>query len=115
MAKTWAKQFYKSKQWQQCRESYIAKVHGLCERCNEKGIITPGKIVHHTVYLSPENINNPEISLNHELLEYLCQNHHNSEHHGESEVLVEGLMFDREGNLIQINGGFDNERNNTEL
>ena len=46
MAQDYAKKFYRSKAWQQCRESYISKVHGLCERCQSKGKITPGYIVH---------------------------------------------------------------------
>ena len=31
--KPWAKQFYNSKEWQACREAYIASKQGLCERC----------------------------------------------------------------------------------
>ncbi|GBF73223.1 hypothetical protein PA598K_01508 [Paenibacillus sp. 598K] len=95
--KPWAKSFYNSTAWKRCRESYIKTVHGLCERCG-----APGKIVHHKVYLTPQNIDNPAISLNHELLEYVCQDDHNREHHGSHEPLVEdGLMFDEHGDLIQ--------------
>lgn len=98
--KPWAKKFYNSTAWKTCRLSYIAKVFGLCERCGK-----PGKIVHHTVYLTPYNINDPDVSLNHALLEYVCQDCHNGEHHGSSEEVVgEGLMFDSEGNLIQKGG-----------
>lgn len=98
--KPWARKFYNSKAWRLCREDYIKLVHDLCERCGESG-----KIVHHKVYLTPQNINDPSISLNHDLLEYLCQSCHNTEHHGSVEPIVaEGLMFDEEGNLIQIGG-----------
>lgn len=95
--KPWAKKFYASKAWKMCRLSYIDKVFGQCERCGK-----PGKIVHHTVYLTPENINDPYTSLNHELLEYVCQDCHNGEHHGSAEEVVEeGLMFDAYGNLVE--------------
>lgn len=94
--KPWAKKFYNSKAWKECRASYIVRVHGLCERCSK-----PGKIVHHKKYLTPYNINDPNISLNHNNLEYLCQDCHNDEHHGEGEVVGRGLMFDEEGNLVQ--------------
>jgi len=96
--KPWARRFYNSKAWKLCRESYISKVFGLCERCGK-----PGKIVHHKVYLTPLNIDIPDVSLNHELLEYLCQDCHNKEHHGSAEPLVrEGLMFDEYGNLVEV-------------
>jgi 5-methylcytosine-specific restriction endonuclease McrA len=102
MAKEWAKAFYDSKAWQQVRELKIQLVHGLCERCLKKGIIKPGKIVHHTVELTPENINNPEIALNIDLLEYDCQDCHNREHHGnDEEVVREGLMFNEYGDLVR--------------
>lgn len=94
--KPWARKFYNSAAWKKCRLSYIAKVHGLCERCG-----MPGKIVHHKKYLTPQNINDPSVSLNHEKLEYLCQDCHNGEHFGSGETAVsDGFTFDSDGNLI---------------
>lgn len=102
MAKEWAKKFYNSKSWQQCREGYIQSVQGLCERCLEKNKLTPGYIVHHKEPLTPMNINDPAVSLNWELLEYVCQDCHNKEHHGNDyEVIREGLMFNEYGDLIE--------------
>lgn len=79
MAKEWAKAFYKSKAWRKCRAAYIAHRQsidgGICEVCREK----VGYIVHHTVVLTPENINNPDISLNHNLLRYDCKDCHDRE------------------------------------
>ncbi|MFP3666561.1 HNH endonuclease [Priestia sp. SIMBA_032] len=97
MAKEWAKPFYNSSAWKKCRKSYIVSVFNLCERCGEIG-----KILHHKEYLTPENINNPEVSLNHELLEYLCQECHNREHHERFGVVQYGLKFDENGELIQV-------------
>ena len=97
MAKDWAKPFYKSRAWQQCRDRYISKVHGLCERCQG-----PGLIVHHKEYLTPDNINDPNVTLNGDLLEYLCQACHNAEHHGNGEgVTAEGLTFNEQGELVR--------------
>lgn len=91
-----AKRFYKSTAWKKCRESYINRVHGLCERCGK-----PGKIVHHKTYIDSYNINNPNITLNHSNLEYLCQDCHNREHFEKYSPVREGFMFDDEGNLIK--------------
>ncbi|MDQ1233338.1 5-methylcytosine-specific restriction protein A [Paenibacillus sp. SORGH_AS306] len=94
--KEFAKKFYKSKAWEKCRQSYIVSVHGLCEICG-----APGKIVHHKIYLTPENINNSMITLNHSNLQLHCQTCHNQEHHGNKEALEKGLIFDNYGNLIK--------------
>ena len=88
-----AKHFYNSKAWKQCRLSYIASVHGLCERCS-----AGGKIVHHKIYLNEFNIDDPHISLGHENLELLCQDCHNDEHMGRK-ALAKGLRFDENGDV----------------
>lgn len=79
MARAFAEKFYHSAAWKHCRESYIAyRVSidgGLCETCHER----LGKIVHHKIWLDESNINNPEITLNHEHLKYDCQPCHNRE------------------------------------
>ncbi|MFC3883763.1 HNH endonuclease [Bacillus songklensis] len=95
--KDYARKFYKSAAWRKCRDAYFLSQHGLCERCSD-----PGLIVHHKIYISPENINDPSITLNPKNLELLCQTCHNQEHHGKSEVVRNGLRFDENGNLISI-------------
>ena len=94
MAKDWAKAFYKSAAWQKCRSAYIQSVFGLCEKCGR-----PGWIVHHKEKLTPVNINNPDITLNWDRLEYLCIDCHNRVHGGAS--TADGLMFDERGDLVQ--------------
>jgi len=96
MAKDFAKNFYRSSAWKKCRASFIISKHGLCERCNCKA----GTIVHHKIYLTPENINDPNITLSWKNLEVLCQDCHNEEHHG-TDATADGLTFDEDGNLIQ--------------
>jgi hypothetical protein len=70
MAQEFAKAFYNSKAWKECREGFIQSVFGLCKnfnKCHRHGII-----VHHTERLTRENINDPYITLNWDKLEYLC-------------------------------------------
>ncbi len=81
--KPWAEAFYKSQQWKACRASYMKRVGGVCERCWEKGRIRPAVIVHHKVYITPENIRDPSVTLNHANLEALCRECHEAEHRHE--------------------------------
>lgn len=105
MAKEYAKAFYRSKAWIKCRNSYIQLVGGLCERCSSKGKIVPGYIVHHKKHLSPNNINDPNVTLNYDNLEYLCLDCHNEHHKWGSDkdnsVTVKGLKFNEKGELVQ--------------
>ena len=73
-------QFYKTKAWQDCRNAYIKKVGGLCEKCLKKGLIVPAEIVHHKIHLNAENVSDPSISLNPANLEALCRTCHGIEH-----------------------------------
>ena len=103
MAKEWAKSFYSSKEWKECRVAYIDMVDGMCERCLEKEKVNPGYIVHHKNHLTPDNINDPEVTLNFDELEYLCLDCHNEEHGvgSSKEVTREGLIFNKHGELVE--------------
>jgi 5-methylcytosine-specific restriction endonuclease McrA len=80
--KEFAERFYKSKAWQSCRKGYIKSVGGLCERCLSQGKIVPGVIVHHKIYITPDNIHCPEIVMDWGNLELLCRECHEKEHRG---------------------------------
>ena len=84
MAKEYAKSFYKSDKWLQCKMSFIAERRaidgGLCQRCRKRY----GYIVHHRQHITPENITDPMVTLSHTNLEYLCQECHNKEHFGDA-------------------------------
>ena len=55
----------------------------MCERCYAAGKIVPGTQVHHRIRLTPQNIGKPEITLNWQNLELLCDECHHEEHeHG---------------------------------
>ena len=90
-----AKEFYQSKAWKKTRRYVFERDLGLCRRCGK-----PGDIVHHKVYLTPENIGDPSISLNVDNLETLCRECHAAEHEGELPT-DKGLTFDENGDLIE--------------
>lgn len=98
--KEFAKKFYKSKAWSNCRRAYISKRlqidGGLCEECKQE----QGYIVHHKILLTQENIDNPAVTLNHSLLEYVCKDCHDKfDGHGfNSKPLLCG--FDEDGQPI---------------
>jgi len=80
MAKDFAKAFYSSKRWQDCRNGYARSVSYLCENCLRRGIYKPGEIVHHRIEIDPVTINNPEVALNWDNLELLCRECHAEAH-----------------------------------
>ena len=90
------KKFYHSKRWLRCRQAYGASQHWLCERCGQ-----PADQVHHRIYLSDANLGDPEIALNWENLELLCDACHAIEHHGGGFQTADGLIFNEEGDLVQ--------------
>ena len=75
-----AKEFYSSQTWRDCRDSYKRSKRGLCESCLERGIYTAGAQVHHKIHLSPQNINDPNITLSWDNLQLLCAECHKRIH-----------------------------------
>lgn len=102
MAREFAKEFYKSKQWQKCRAAYIAHRKsidgGLCETCHE----APGYIVHHKTELTPENINDPDIALGYDNLKYDCHICHNKENSKEEVPGLVRYKFDDKGEMVVL-------------
>lgn len=78
--RAWAVSFYTSTGWRKCREAYAKSRGNLCERCAARGLIVPGDEVHHKERLTPENIDNPTVTLNWNNLELLCKACHLDEH-----------------------------------
>lgn len=115
MAQEWAESFYKSKKWQRCRNAYIQyRIQtdgGLCEECHDK----PGYIVHHKDILTPDNISDPEVSLNHERLEYVCKDCHDMfEGHGLNKGAKPLCVFDADGQPISLRE-IDKSRRDTDM
>lgn len=76
----WAKAFYLTAPWKRCSKAYAKSVGGLCEECLKRGLIVPGRIVHHKIHLTPNNINDPTVTLNWNNLELLCDDCHAMQH-----------------------------------
>ena len=90
----YAKHFYSSKQWANCRQAYKKSVGGLCEHCLMQGVYTPGEIVHHKIHITPDNIDNPLVVLNWDNLELLCRQCHGLAHGGKR------YKIDKDGKVI---------------
>ena len=100
------KTFYNTKSWIDCRNGYFKLHYGLCELCER-----PGEEVHHRIFLTPENINDTSISLDHENLQLLCKSCHNAAHNKaydmyrknnmKNPMTAGGLCWDESGNLIE--------------
>ena len=75
-----AKSFYKSILWQDARRSIMERDHWLCQDCLAKGQLTPAEEVHHVLPLTPDNITDPDVSLNPANLIALCRNCHRERH-----------------------------------
>lgn len=91
--KEYAVGFYKGRQWRKISRLYMASRSYVCERCG--GI---GSICHHKIYITSANINDPEIALNFDNLECLCQDCHNKEHMAKHSV----ALFDDDGNIAGV-------------
>lgn len=58
------------------RKAYTKSVGGLCEECMKRGVYKAGEIVHHKTHLTPDNIDDPNITLNWNNLELVCRDCH---------------------------------------
>jgi hypothetical protein len=97
LAHDFAKAFYRSKQWQKCRNGFFKSKGGLCEACLAKGLAVPGEIVHHIVELTPENINDPNVTLSWDNLRLVCRECHALEHGAK---MGRRYLIDENGNVI---------------
>lgn len=97
MAQSFAIRFYDSKAWKKCRLSYIAERisidGGMCEKCHSE----VGYIVHHKDKLTLTNIDNTEVTLNHNNLEYVCHLCHNK-----IDQEQERYYFDSTGQIVPV-------------
>lgn len=104
MAREFSKQFYNSKEWRDCRKRYIQLMprykRGLCEDCYDKGIHKLGLELHHKIELTPKNIHDRNITLNHDNLIFLCYECHKKRHIKEDK---RNYIIDEYGNILPIN------------
>jgi 5-methylcytosine-specific restriction endonuclease McrA len=75
-----ARKFYKSQAWKKTRAFIWSRDRGLCVDCLRRGLYTPAEEVHHVEPLTPDNINDPDVSLNPTNLVSLCRECHKERH-----------------------------------
>ena len=95
MAREFASKFYNSARWKKARMAAMKEHFWLCQLCAK-----PAKIVHHIKHITPENIQDDDITLNLDNLMCLCQECHNRIHESAGAVRS-GLMFDSSGQIVQ--------------
>lgn len=102
MARDFSRDFYHSKAWKDTRDAYARSVHGLCEDCLARGRYSQGEIVHHVVHLTPENIDDPSVTLSFANLRLVCRDCHAREHpevYGRAPAEPR-YCFDEDGNIL---------------
>lgn len=102
MARSFSKPFYNSKEWQNVRDGILMRDKYLCVKCG-----APAEEVHHKIILTPQNINDPSVTMNPDNLVSLCKDCHFAEHykdkaqgHQKKNNLLPEIFFDDEGNPI---------------
>ena len=94
--KDFAKTFYSSKAWKNCRESFRTSRQGLCEICLAKGLIVPAEIVHHKIEINPVNIHDPSVTLSWDNLQCVCRECH-AQIHG---AVEKRWVIDEDGHAV---------------
>lgn len=92
-------QRYNCERWKKVRKLKRLTVHGLCEKCMEKGLYIPGKIVHHIEPITDLNYIDDDIMYGLDNLMYVCDTCHKEIHGNEPE----DFYFDGEGNVKKRN------------
>ena len=110
MARDFSRAFYSSKAWRSVQASYMRQPvqtrRGtcpplMCERCFElTARLVPAEIVHHIHPLSPENIDDPDVTLSTDNLMRVCRDCHAQLH--SSSDFVPRVAFDEQGRVVPI-------------
>ena len=72
--------FYTSTAWRKCRRAVLDEHGGLCQICLAKGLIVPAEHVHHIKPITPDNLDDPRITLDASNLMALCEECHAEQH-----------------------------------
>lgn len=106
MAREFAKKFYRPAKWEKMREYILIRDRYKCRRCGDTGVLE----VHHKIHLTPENINDANITLNENNLITLCRDCHFAVHEEDKargnrerkqkHDCEDGFKFDENGFLV---------------
>ena len=96
MAQAFSKKFYDSKLWKDAREYVLKRDRYQCQDCK----VMAAEEVHHIKELTPDNINDPMVSINPSNLISLCYNCHKLRHRKSKSIIKTDYEFDAEGNII---------------
>ena len=109
MAQDFAVGFYHSKAWRRTQEAYMAApidVPGVgtcppyvCERCFSAGRLSAAEIVHHIEWLTPDNIDDPDVALSWDNLMRVCRDCHAAIHCPGAEARV---RFGENGEVLPL-------------
>jgi 5-methylcytosine-specific restriction endonuclease McrA len=96
MARSFSDKFYHSKAWKNVRHEVLRRDLFTCRDCHSRA-----NEVHHIIELTPDNINDINISLNHDNLISLCHDCHTKITKGYTGDITDGYIFDDNGQVIQ--------------
>lgn len=97
MSKPYAKAFYTSKLWRDCRKQILRRDLYTCAYCSGRA-----EEVHHIQEITPDNINDTNITLNPDNLISLCHGCHDKITKGFTGDIDEGYVFTEGGHVIKI-------------
>ena len=81
MAESWAARLYNSKAWRDLRRRLIIEAQYKCTICGANHLLDPHHLIgHHQCVLTPNNVNDPAISLNPDNVEIICKQCHDQMH-----------------------------------
>lgn len=98
MAREFSKRFYNSKAWNDLARLIREQRHYICDRCGKPGATQ----VHHIIELTPDNINDPNVSLNPRNLQLLCHDCHNAIHGRFKEAGGRSYTYDSTGHVVAV-------------
>ncbi|WP_270441352.1 HNH endonuclease [Acidaminococcus provencensis] len=98
MAREFSKRFYNSKAWNDLAKLIREQRHYICDRCGKPGATQ----VHHIIELTPDNINDPSVSLNPRNLQLLCHECHNAIHGRFREAGGRSYTYDSTGHVVAV-------------
>ena len=71
----------------------------MCEECHKN----LGYIVHHKTAITEANVSDPDVTLSHDNLEYVCKDCHDMfEGHGLADKIKPLFVFDEDGQPISL-------------